>query len=329
VNEITHRDRIERCLSGASPDRPPVALWRHFPGDDQNPQRLAEAHIRFQHQYDFDLLKVTPESTYMSKEWGGTDAWRGAAEGTRAYLERAVRSVDDWPRLKALDPTAGRLGDQIKTLRAIVAALGPHTPVLETIFSPLAQARKLAGETVLLQHLRQHPDAITVALETITRSTLDFISEIRNTGIAGIFYALQFAQYALLSDEEFETFCMPYHRRILEAASDLWLNVIHLHGTGVRFDRAASLPVQVINWHDQETTPSLQEGMQKFAGVVCGGLRQWETLTYGNPEAVRAEAEAAMEATGGRRFILGTGCVAPIIVPHGNLAAARGSVEGD
>ena len=329
MNELSHRERIETCLSGEIPDRVPVALWRHFPGDDQHPQRLAEAHIRFQRQYDFDLLKVTPESTYMTKEWGGTDEWRGAAEGTREYVVRGVARVDDWTRLAVLDPTAGRLGDQVKALRAINAVVGPHTPVIQTIFSPLTQARKLAGETVLLSHMRQHPDAVQAALETITQTTLDFLVEIKKTGIAGIFYALQFAQYALLSKEEFDTFCMPYHRRILDAVSDLWLNVLHLHGTGVRFDDVAGLPVQVLNWHDRETAPSLAEGQARSSGVVCGGLRQWETMAYGSPEAVQAEAGEAIRATGGRRFFLGTGCVTPIITPHGNLSAARGSVEGD
>ncbi len=27
---LAHRERLERCLSNADLDRPPVALWRHF-----------------------------------------------------------------------------------------------------------------------------------------------------------------------------------------------------------------------------------------------------------------------------------------------------------
>ena len=38
---LTHRERLERCLSNADLDRPPVALWRHFPVDDQAPDGLA------------------------------------------------------------------------------------------------------------------------------------------------------------------------------------------------------------------------------------------------------------------------------------------------
>jgi uroporphyrinogen decarboxylase len=46
----------------------------------------------------------------------------------------------------------------------------------------------------------------------------------------------------------------------------------------------------------------------------------------GAPSDVITEARDAIEATQGERFILGTGCVTPIIAPHGNLRAARQSV---
>ncbi len=324
---ITHRERLETAISGGRPDRPPVALWRHFPVDDQKPHRLADAHIHFQKTYDFDFLKVTPESTYMSKEWGGTDVWTGSTEGTRDYDIRGIRSLEDWKKLSPLPPTTGRLADQVKALRMITSALGPHTPVLETIFSPMTTARKLSGESELLAYIRQHPGVVHDALKAITETTLDFIAEIKKTGIAGVFFAMQFAQFSLLTEDEFATFCLPYNRQVLEAASDLWLNVVHLHGTKIMFDQAITLPAQVINWHDLETPPTLAEGQQKFKGVVCGGLRQWETMAYGDPEGVKTEASEALEATGGTRFILGTGCVTPIITPHSNLMAARRSVE--
>ena len=54
---VSHRQRLETCLSGEKPDRPPVALWRHFPVDDQTPDGLASATVKFQRDYDFDLVK--------------------------------------------------------------------------------------------------------------------------------------------------------------------------------------------------------------------------------------------------------------------------------
>jgi len=51
--------------------------------------------------------------------------------------------------------------------------------------------------------------------------------------------------------------------------------------------------------------------------VLCGGLRR-ETMVYGSAEDVHAEAMDAIQQTGGQRLMLGTGCVVPIIAPHGN-----------
>jgi len=324
---LSHRARIETTLSGEKPDRVPVALWRHFPVDDQTPAGLAEAVVAWQRLYDFDFVKVTPESTYSVKDYGLQDEWRGNAEGTRTYTHHPVQSPDAWLKLTPLDPRAGRIGDQITALRMIVSALGPDVPVIETIFSPLTLARKLVGEEKFLVHLRHSPDALHAGLKTLTETTLRFLEAIQGTGIAGIFYALQYAQFALLSPAEFQEFARPYHLQVLEAAKGYWLNVLHLHGNDVMFEQVADFPVQVINWHDQETFPSLAEGQKLFPGTVCGGLKQWQTMVLGSPDQVRAEAQAAIEATGGQRFILGTGCVTPITAPHGNLIAARKSVE--
>jgi len=60
--------------------------------------------------------------------------------------------------------------------------------------------------------------------------------------------------------------------------------------------------------------------------VMCGGMRQ-DTLVYQNQTDVRHEAADAIRQTSGKRFLLGTGCVVPIIASHGNILAARKSVE--
>ncbi|MDZ4158370.1 MAG: uroporphyrinogen decarboxylase family protein, partial [Anaerolineaceae bacterium] len=114
---------------------------------------------------------------------------------------------------------------------------------------------------------------------------------------------------------------------VLETVKDLWLNIAHIHGEDIMFNQVADYPVQIINWHDRHTAPSLSEAQTQFAGAVCGGLRRWETMAVGDPQTIRAEACQAINQTGGRRFILGTGCVMPIITPHTNILAARHSVD--
>ncbi len=328
MSTITHRQRLEACLSGEKPDRPPVALWRHFPVDDQTPEGLAAATLNFQRLYEFDFIKVTPASSFCIKDWGSRDEWRGATEGTRDYTYRVIKQPEDWTRLQALDPARGSLGDQLKCLTLLEAELGPDTPIIQTIFSPMAQAKNLVGGDQLLVHMRRYPAALHAGLKIITETTQRFVDAALKTGIAGIFYAIQHAQYGLLSEAEFAEFCQPYELQVLEAAQAGWFNLLHLHGLDVMFDQVVDFPVQAINWHDRETEPSLFEAMTRYAGVVCGGLRRNETMVLGTPESVTTEALDAIQAAGGQRFILGTGCVTPTIAPHGNIQAARNSVEG-
>lgn len=327
---MSKRDRLAAAIAGEAVDRPPVSLWRHFPGDDQRPADLAAATLSFQWRWDWDFVKVTPASSYCLRDWGVEDRWVGNDEGTREYTRRVIENPQDWRRLTVLDPQDGWLGGQLRCLETIVGELGSDTPVIQTIFNPLSQAKNLAGQERLLVHLRRYPDALRAGLETIARTTERFIRLALKTGIDGVFFAAQHAQYSLLTENEYAEFGRSYDMRLFEAlkGSGAWFNLLHLHGQEVMFDLLADYPVQAWNWHDQETPPSLVEGKRKVEGAVVGGLRQWETLLRGDPDQVRAEAQAAIEETGGRGFILGTGCVTPISAPWSNLRAVREVVEG-
>jgi uroporphyrinogen decarboxylase len=323
----THRERLEACLSGSTLDHPPVALWRHFPVDDQSPEALAAATLHWQQQYDWDIVKVTPASSFCLKDWGVMDAWKGDSEGTRAYTKHVVSEPADWAKLRVLGPDSPYLAAQLKCLSLIREGLPNDTPLVQTIFSPLAQAKNLAGGETLLIHLREQPEAVKKGLEVIAETTRRFIAAaINKTGIDGIFYAVQHAQAGLLTEAEFSDFGRSFDVSVLAAAQPLWLNLLHLHGENVYFDAVADYPVQVINWHDRDTAPSLSQALKRFPGLLCGGISR-ETMVYGNAATVKLEARDAIEQTNGRRLLLGTGCVVPIIAPHGNLLSASKSVE--
>src|SRR6185503_20151463 len=153
----THKERIQACINQESLDRPPVALWRHFPVDDQDPKLLAQATLHFQRRYDFDLVKVTPASSLCVKDWGVEDEWRGHTEGTRQYKKHVIRDPRDWESLPVLEPTASHL----------------------------------AGGETLITHLRIYPEAVMKGLTTIAETTRRFVEACLATGIDGVFYAIQ------------------------------------------------------------------------------------------------------------------------------------------
>lgn len=324
---MDHSERINRILAGEPIDRTPVALWRHFPVEDQYPGLLAKAVVRFQETYDFDLVKITPASSFCVKDWGVRDEWKGNPEGTREFVDLVITQPRDWLTLRPLSVRKGALADQLECIHLVKSALPKGTPVVQTIFSPLSQAKNLVGRDKLVTHLRLYPDEVKKALEVIKETTIDFLNSCNKLGIDGIFYAVQHAQAGILSPVEFDEFEFPFDLEILSHCQSYWLNIAHIHGTDIYFDKVSRLPVQVLNWHDQHTKPSLNDAQQKYDGIVCGGLKQWETLVNGNPKMIADEAIQAIDSTHGERFILGTGCVLPITAPHANILAARESVE--
>jgi uroporphyrinogen decarboxylase len=324
--DFSKRKRLEATISGAAPDRVPVALWRHWPGDDQDAAALAAAHLKWQQDYDWDVLKVGPASSYSVVDWGVQDRWVGHIEGTREYTHRPIQQAEDWATLQPLDPQQGMLATQLETLRLVKAAVGERVPVLATVFAPLSQAKHLANNEPMLSHLRSQPTLFRQGQETILESTLRFIEAARKTGIDGIFYAVQHARYPLLSQEEYEMWGRPYDLQILNAVKDLWLNIVHLHSTDVMFNLVAAYPTQFLNWHDREAGISLRDGLQQFRGAASGGVDHW-SLHQESPGQATAEAKDAMLQTNGRRLLLGTGCVAMTTTPLRNIRALREAVN--
>lgn len=321
------RRRLEAVINGEAADRLPVALWRHWPGDDQDAEALAAAHVKWQDDYDWDLVKVSPPSSFCLVDWGVEDRWEGHPEGTRTYTRRAVQQVEDWPELTVLNPEKGMLARQIETLRLVGQALGDETPFIATIFSPLAQAKNLAGGDNMVTHMRKDPQGFLEGLNIIKHSTLAYIEAAKETGISGIYYAIQHARYSLLSPAEYRLFGEPLDEEILTAASDLWLNVVHLHGdSDIMFDLVADYPIQIMNWHDRDSGVSLAEGHKQISGAVSGGISRW-TMHREDPPAVLAEAEDAVEQLGGQGLVLGTGCVIMTNTPLRNIKAVREYVD--
>lgn len=325
--KLSHSDRLRLTLTGEKPDRIPVAFWHHLPVDDQDPLKFAEGVIAFQKQFDFDLVKVTPASSFCLKDWGAKDKWQGRDEGTRAYSNYVIKHPDDWGRLKTLNPLNHHLGNQLKSLGILQKTFGEQTPYLQTIYSPLAQAKNLVGADNLLAHIRKFPEAVHEGLRIIQSATISFINALKDLGVSGIFYAIQHASYRILSEEEYRVFGRFYDLPILNSANDFWANIVHLHGLEVMFDLISDYPAQIINWHDRETQPSLAEGLTHFKGTVCGGLSRLNTMVLGNEKKIRQEVLDAVDQTNGRRFILSSGCVLPLTTPFGNIMYARNLVE--
>jgi len=324
---VTARERMRAVIAGGEVDRPPVALWRHFPQEDARAEALAAAHVRFFRAYEWDFLKVTPASGFYGDDWGLRAGYRPNREGTRHYTDRPIKKPADWAALRTLDVTTGAYGREVHALHLIRQAL-PEEVLLATVFSPLSIARTLSGDQALLRYLRGTPEAVHQGLTTITDVTQRFAVEALTAGADGVFFATQCASTDYLSEEAYEEFGRPYDLQVLDAAAMGEFRLLHLHGRNVMFDLVTDYPIDAINWHDRQTPPSLDEARERFSGCLAGGLDEGGPLAGGSAEECVAQVRDAIAQTGGRRLIVAAGCVTFIDTPEANMRAVRAAVEG-
>ncbi|MBC8098976.1 MAG: hypothetical protein H7Y11_06000 [Armatimonadetes bacterium] len=322
------RERLEKTIAGEVTDRVPVAVWRSFPGDDQRAADFANSVIGFQQRYDWDFVTLYPANHYAVVDYGLQDEWRGAASGERTALKLPIKRSLDWTELRPLDPVRGEYGKVLEAARLVLAACqADQTPVIVAVYSPLAQASRLAGNSAFIQQQRKHPDRVRTGLNTLTESTLRFLELLKPLGIAGVYYMIEHADYEQFTESEYDAVGLPYDRRILDALpAEWWLNMVHLRGAAPMLRFTSSYRAQALNC--QDTSQPLPELRAQFGGALCGGLDAEQHLHLGTPTVIRDAARHAMQQMNSRHLMLTGSGAAAVTTPLSHLRAARSTVEG-
>ena len=324
--EMTHWERFRAAIKGEETDRPAISLWRHWATQEETPLALAYSTVRWQREYDFDMVKITPRGTYGVEDWGAVRQYVPNPGGIQTIGKTAISEPADYARLKRLDVNKGCMGEQLTAMRLIADELGRDAPFLMTVFSPLTLAIKLAGNRVLAD-LRRDPELVKAGLQTITDTMIDYCRASLAAGADGIFYATQAGSYRLLNAAEHKEFGEAYDLQLLNAIRpEAEFLLLHNHGEDTMFETLASYPVDALNWHDRQVGPSLAEARHHFGGMLAGGVYEWQTLLYGTPAEVEAEIHEAIDQLGGRGIMISPGCVVPTSTPPANLTAARQAV---
>ena len=76
--QMTRRERLAATVAGEPVDRIAVALWRHFPGDDQRPADLAAATLMWQQTVGLGLHQGLAGEQFLPGRLG-----RGGSLGRR------------------------------------------------------------------------------------------------------------------------------------------------------------------------------------------------------------------------------------------------------
>lgn len=324
------RERLERAIAGEKVDRAPVALWRHWPGDDQRYADLARSTIDFQHDYNWDFVRLMPSRTFQVVDYGVQDYWDGDARGIREISKRVVKRSLDWTEIRPLSPARGNLLQQAQCARLIGQALqADAAPVLQSVYSPFIQASQMAGRQKVLRDMRVRPDRLRSGLNQLTESTLRFLDTLKQTpGVAGVFLVTEFASHDCMSEAEYRAFVLPYLRNILSNLSEhWWLNIVQVGGPSPMLSLFEDMPIQALNWDTRMDPDSLSSERSGFSFAACGGLDDDEHLLKGTPTLIHAAIREALNQTESRRLIITGSGAGRINLPLSNVRAVRSGVE--
>ncbi|MFN8474081.1 MAG: uroporphyrinogen decarboxylase family protein [Anaerolineae bacterium] len=329
VRTVTKKERVDAALRGQPVDRPPVSLWRHFYESEETAQGLAQSMLHWQTTYDWDWMKINPRASYHVEGWGVKLQFSGHALIKPVTLEVPIHSTRDWAKLKPLPLDSGELAEQLEAIGLIREGLGPDIYAIETVFNPVSIAGDLVSDhQTLVAHMKEDPQALHGALEVITETFRAFAQRALQVGASGLFFATtHWASYDLLTDEQYAEFGRPYDLRVLEVVQGAPLNVLHVCKNNNMALKLADYPVDAINWAvGSPGNPSLAEVQKVTKAAVVGGFRN-ETLLSGPESAIIAEARAAAQATGDRRWILGPACSISVETPDEYVRAARRAAD--
>lgn len=323
-----YRDLLDMVLSGQRAPLCPVFAHRHYPGADQDAAALAEATLGWQRRFDFDLIKLTPASTWQLIDYGVVDADDpDDALGRRRIIHRPIAAPDDWYALPRRDPSRGFAE---KILRAAVATKrrAGAVPVVVTVYAPASLATKLAGAQRLAEHRRDHAAAVAAGLATLTEDTCRTLAALADAGIDGVFLAVQTARAAAATrsdsaGSDYAGWALRGDLACLEAAQAMPLTILHLHGDGILSELFRTRPASVLHFDasPRNPTPESLRASGFGAPAVSTGPSPQGCLATGTAAQCFAEARSWVARSGGSRFILAPGCTVPVATPDANLAA--------
>lgn len=324
---MTRRERIRKTLRGEATDRPPVSFWRHFYDLEGSAKDLADSMLAFQKAYDWDLLKVNPRGSYHVEDWGGRTARPGTGPLDKPRMvESPIRGPEDWGKIRPLDPTKGALGEHLDAEERIAAVAQGEVDWVMTVFNPVSIAADLVNDDeVFVDHLKQHGERVHGALRAITETFAGFVRETVRRGASGIFLATtDWANDSRIGKELTREFGRPYDLKLLAEADGAPLNMIHICGPGAYVEEHLDYPVSVISWDAKAArNPSIAALKSLTQKTLLTGLDHEGTMVRGPVAAVQDEARAAIQESGGTRFILGPGCAVPAIAPITHFEAVR------
>ncbi|HYG34100.1 MAG TPA: uroporphyrinogen decarboxylase family protein, partial [Clostridia bacterium] len=233
----------------------------------------------------------------------------------------------DIERLWRPDPSAGRMGDRVQAVRAMVQAVGEECLVLGWVDMPFAEACSLCGVSEFMMLLLDEPAVAHRLLDFLTEVVIDFARVQLEAGAPVI--GAGDAAASLSSPRLYREFALPREQQVCEAIHNAG-GLVKLHICG---NTTALLPDMArcgADLFNVDHLVDLDRARQVYgAAGKCfkGNLNPVADMLQASPEQCRAKALECLQTATGHSFMLSAGCEVPAATPDEVFSAFCGTAE--
>lgn len=300
---MTKTERLMKAFENEKVDRVPVGFWFHLPEDMELDQECVDAHIDYFHRCNVDMVKIMCD---------------GYFDYPNSIISQ-IKEPEDWFKMIPMGQDHPFITGQVKRAKEIVKRLDGEACAFYNVFCPMSYLRFATSDELLMNHLRQNPEAVLYAMDVIAQDAA-LLSEllIREAGCTGIYYCVQNAEEYRFTAEEYRKYVRPGDLKVLEHANRFSdNNILHCCGWAGDKNRVEvwqDYPAKVINWATFIEDMDLTVGKAFFGGrCVLGGFdnRPQGVLCSGTKEEVEAYTAALLEKHGTRGVVIGADCTLP------------------
>jgi uroporphyrinogen-III decarboxylase len=220
------------------------------------------------------------------------------------------------------------------TLRRVRAA-APDVSVHGEVFSPFSQWIELIGCANGMTALVEDAGRVHACLERLADGAVALVRGHFDAGADAVLISSAYAGAGLISRRHYETFVLPYERRIIAASKRAFPGrPVYTHTCGAigdRLDLMAATGTDGIDTLDPPPlgTVDLADARRRLGTAVFikGNVDPVNTVLRGSADACYRDARERIGVAGRRGYILSTACSVPPHAPPANIEAIVRAAE--
>src|SRR5262249_7336951 len=236
-----------------------------------------------------------------------------------------IRGGQDLELVFPLVVRRGHLGEQLEVIGNLRKHFGPHLPIVETIFSPMEIAHRLAASRQAFSGLaRESPGPTIRLLRIITEVFRDFAIECLRAGADGIFFATKWASADWMKWTGYQDYAKPNDLEILQAVEKRnALAILHVCGERTFLPQMLDYPADMFSYDFySEQSPNPFDVADKTGKWVVGGIDPQALIEH--PEVV---IEQCRKYSGLAKWLPGPSCVVLPQTPDDSISKVKQALE--